>query len=73
MEAGRKSLQARRSGANVLMDYGVSLCLLQMTAFIGGEDELVTPYIIIVLRPVCPRLAGTCPRINVEIISEMNR
>lgn len=73
MEAGRKSLQAQRSGVNVLMDYGVSLCLLLLTAFIGWADELVTPYIIIVLRPVCPCLAGTCPQINVEIISEMNR
>lgn len=67
-----ESLQAQRSGANVLMDYGVSLCLVLLTGFIGWEDELVTLYIIIVLRPVCPCLAGTCPRINVEIISEMN-
>lgn len=64
--------QAQRSGANVLMDYGVSLFLVLLTAFIGWEDELVTLYIIIVLRPVCPCPAGTCPRINVEIISEMN-
>lgn len=56
----------------MLMDYGVSACLVLLTGFIGWEDELVTLYIIIVLKPVCPGLAGTCPRINVEIISEMN-
>lgn len=41
----RKSLQAQRSGANVLMDYGVSAFWGLLTGFIGWEDELVTLYI----------------------------
>lgn len=62
MVMARKSLQAQRSGANVLMDYGASLCLLLLTGFIGRVDELVTLYIIIVLRPVCP-----LPRLHLSL------
>lgn len=68
-----KSQQARW-GQRVLCWWimGLPRGPIALTGFIGREDELVTLYIIIVLKLLCPCLAGTCPRINVEIISEMN-
>jgi len=55
------------------MDYGIALCPgLADSLYWLLEDERVTLYIIIVLKSVCSCLAGTCPWINVKIISEMN-
>lgn len=68
-----KSLQACGSRGKVLMDYGIALCpALADSLYWLLEDERVTLYIIIVLKSVCSCLAGTCPWINVKIISEMN-
>lgn len=43
-----------------------------MTGFIGGEEEPVNLYIIIVVKALCLCVAGSCSGINVEIISKMN-
>lgn len=68
-----KSLKACGSRGKVLMDYGIALCpALADSLYWLLEDERVTLYIIIVLKSVCSCLAGTCPWINVKIISEMN-
>lgn len=69
----KKASKPKGQGSMCWWIMGLRCACLLLTGFIGREDELVTLYIIIVLRPVCPLASlELVQRINAEIISEMN-